>query len=93
MVDERFRFYTREQYESENVDHFIQDLKKHVKTCEFKEQEDNMIRWNRIVFGVNDKALQEKLLNIPELNLEKAVEVAKNSEIVKEQLKEEDTHG
>ena len=35
-----------------------------------------MIR-DRIVFGVYDKALQEKLLNIPELNLKKAVEVAK----------------
>lgn len=84
---ERFVFYKREQIEGESVEYFVKELKKLVKNCVFANQTDIMIR-DRIVLGVKDIELQEKLLNIKELDPVKAIEVAKNNEITKQQVKE-----
>lgn len=38
--------------------------------------------------GISDSSVQEKLLNITKLDLQKTIEIAKSSEIMKKQLKE-----
>ena len=60
-------------------------IKKLAKSCEFKD-ENEMVR-DRLVLGIRDKKLQEKLLNIEELNLTKAIETCRLYETMKGQLK------
>ncbi|KAK9719024.1 hypothetical protein QE152_g22899 [Popillia japonica] len=50
----------QDQHEGESVDEFTTELKKLASTCEFKEK-DVMIR-DRLVLGISDKRIQEKLL-------------------------------
>nr|XP_022921165.1 uncharacterized protein LOC111429474 [Onthophagus taurus] len=78
-VYERFVFYKRKQEEGESFDHFLTDLKKLVKTCNYVGDTDSMVRY-RIVLGIRNPALQEKLLHIDNLDLKKTVEICKASE-------------
>lgn len=79
--------YERYVCEGVSIDHYFQELKKLAKSCNFGEQVESMIR-DRIVLGVRDKDLQEKLLGTKKLTISRAVEIAKNSEAVKKQAKE-----
>lgn len=62
------------------------DIKRLVKSCEFKEQEDEMLR-DKIVMGTWDNAVQTKLLSTTDLTYEKAVDRCRASEISREQAK------
>lgn len=80
-----FKFYSKDQQKNENFDHFLLELKTLSKTCEFAEPE-GMVR-DRIVLGINDKQLQEKLLTFEELPLDKCVNLCRSHEITKSQVK------
>ena len=69
VVVERFLFNTRKQQEGEPFDFFVTDLKKLVKTCEYGDQTDSVLR-DRIVLGISDLAVQERLLRITEVSLD-----------------------
>lgn len=86
VVYERFKFFSRKQEAAEGFDHFVTDLKKLAPSCEFGEQKDGLIR-DRIVLGVNNKCLQEKLLAKQNLNLEEAEAVCRSWEITKDQVR------
>jgi len=86
VVFERYKFYNRNQGHGEPFDNFFTDLKKLVKFCEFGSQEVSMIR-DRIVLGVWDKSLQEKLLQVGNIDMERAAELCRASEITQEQAK------
>lgn len=86
-VYERFVFYRRNQHENESVEHFVKELKTLAKTCGFGDQTETMVR-DRIVLGVRDKELQEKMLSIKDLDMNKAIKMAKGREITKIQVKE-----
>lgn len=68
IIYERYVFNIRVQKEGEVFESFLQDLKSLVKTCEYKDS-DHMIR-DRIVIGIKDKELQEKLIRQEKLSLE-----------------------
>ncbi|XP_046409067.1 uncharacterized protein LOC124173947 [Ischnura elegans] len=71
---ERFVFNQRVQEEGENFEHFFAECRRLIKNCGFarsEPQEDSLLR-DRIVFGVRDKAVQEALLRMEDLSLEKA---------------------
>ena len=75
-VFERYRFWECKEQEGETIDHFITELRTRAKSCEFGEQHDSMIR-DRIVFGVRDTQLKERLLReSSELTLEKAASIS-----------------
>lgn len=78
MVYEHFKFFKREQLPNENIDHFITALKQLASTCDFKER-DILIR-DRIVLGINDRRIQEKLLQKPNLELSEAVNICRSME-------------
>lgn len=86
VVFERYKFYNRNQGHGEPFDNFFTDLKKLVKFCEFGNQESSMIR-DRIVLGVWDKSLQEKLLQVGNIELDKATELCRTWEVTQEQAK------
>ncbi|XP_056647296.1 uncharacterized protein LOC130451960 isoform X1 [Diorhabda sublineata] len=84
---DRFKFFSRNQAEGESMDHFIKDLKLSAKPCNFGTQEDSLIR-DRIILGVQDHNLQEKLLGINNLNLETAESTCRTTEASKLQAKD-----
>jgi len=83
-IFERAKFNTRKQEAGESVDAFITDLYCLAKHCNYGLLHDEMIR-DRIVVGLLDSRLSEKLQMDPELSLEKAVNATRQSELVKKQ--------
>ena len=83
VIYERTKFNLRVQKPEETVDSFITDLHS-LAECEYGDLHDQLIR-DRIVVGLLDKKLSEKLQMDSELTLEKAVTIAKQSEAVKQQ--------
>ena len=69
----------------EPVESFITDLHCLAEHCEFGTLKDQLIR-DRIVVGLRNKQLSEKLQLDPDLTLEKAMVKVKQSEVVKKNL-------
>ena len=87
-VFERYKFWECKQQEGETIDQFITELKTRSRSCEFEDQTDSMIH-DRIVFGVTDIRLKERLLRKSfELTLEKAASLCRAAEASAKQLKE-----
>ena len=55
--------------------------------CEFQDLKNSLIR-DRIVFGVTDDHVRERLLRVPDLTLDKALEIARAAEATQNQLKQ-----
>ena len=86
IIFERAKFNLRSQEEGESAETFITDLhclEEH-RQCEFGVLKDELIR-DRIVVGLKDKKLSEKLQLDSKLTLEKVVTQARQSETVKKQ--------
>ena len=84
VIFERAKFNQRIQQENEPVDTFITDLHTLAQHCSYGALHDEMIR-DRIVVGLRDKALSEKLQLESDLTLEKAVNQARQKELVRQQ--------
>ena len=84
VMFERAKFNQRRQQEGEPVDQFITELYNLPEHCGYGALKDEMLR-DRIVVGLADRKLSEKLQLDPELTLEKALTSARQSEIVKKQ--------
>lgn len=76
---ESFKFFSRVQQEGENFESFLMEIKKLSQTCEFGIMSDRMIR-DKIVQGIKDKVLQERLLKIEDLNVQKAIDYCRAAE-------------
>lgn len=83
-VYERFVFYKRNQSQGEPFDVFLMDIKRLVKSCNFADKEEEMLR-DRIVLGVNENNIQIKLIETQQLTYAAAVEKCRAHEITKEQ--------
>ena len=81
---ERAKFNRQKQETGESVDSFITDLYGPAKHCQLGVLHDEMIR-DRIVEGLVDKKLSEKLQLDADLTLEKAINSVRQSESVKSQ--------
>ncbi|XP_066029036.1 uncharacterized protein [Pocillopora verrucosa] len=84
IIFERAKFNLRSQQEGESVETFITDLHCLAEHCEFGVLKDELVR-DKIVVGLKDKKLSEKLQLDSKLTLEKAVTQARQSEAVKKQ--------
>lgn len=83
-VYERFVLNQRKQKEGEPFDTFLMDIKRLARTCEYGENEQEMLR-DRIVWGVQDKKVQLRMLERNDLTYNQAIEMARQSESTKEQ--------
>ena len=81
VIFERAKFNLRFQKENESVDNFITDLFTLEQHCKYGTLHDEMVR-DRIVVGLKDKTLSEKLLLEADLTLEKAINQARQKELV-----------
>uniref|UniRef100_A0A6P7EX44 Uncharacterized protein LOC114324156 n=1 Tax=Diabrotica virgifera virgifera TaxID=50390 RepID=A0A6P7EX44_DIAVI len=86
VIYERFKFHKREQLEGESFNQFLADVKKLAQTCEFTTFRDEMIR-DRLVIGIRDTQLQQRLLDENDLNLDKVINAGRTAEISKKQAK------
>ncbi|UYV65997.1 K02A2.6-like [Cordylochernes scorpioides] len=84
IIYERAKFNSRIQEDREPVDEFITSLYKLADSCEFEGLHLQLIR-DRIVVGVRDKALSERMQLDSELTLEKAVKMVRQQEAVRQQ--------
>lgn len=84
VIFERARFNRRNQEGGESAEQFITSLYSLAENCNYGDLKDDLIR-DRIVVGIRDKALSERLQLDPELTLEKAKKVVRQREAVQEQ--------
>ena len=84
VIYERAKFNLRRQEDGESVDSFITALYGLAEYCGYGNLHDEMIR-DRIVVGIRDASLAEKLQLDSELTLTKAVTLVRQAEAVKQQ--------
>ena len=84
VIYERAKFNQRKQEPQESVDSFITSLHCLAEHCSYGELYNEMIR-DRIVVGLRDASVAQKLQMDPELTLDEAVTLARQSEAVKTQ--------
>ena len=84
VIYEGAKFNRRKQHEGESVDTFITALHNLAEHCRYGKLREEMIQ-DRIVVGLLDTALSEKLQMDPDLTLEKAMTSARQREMVRKQ--------
>lgn len=87
IIHERAKFHMRIQKEGESVEVFVRTLYEIAEHCDFADKNEE-IR-DRLVIGILDKELSEKLQLKPDLTLESAVEMSRQNELVKLQIKDQ----
>ncbi|CAL9693588.1 unnamed protein product [Knipowitschia caucasica] len=84
VIHERACFHRRTQNHGESVEAFVRELYKLAEHCDFGQTKDEQIR-DRIVIGIADGEVSQKLQLEPDLTLEKAISIARQSEQIKAQ--------
>ena len=85
-VFERYKFWQRDQREGEHSDQWVNDLRILLSSCEYEDQKQSNLR-DRIVFGVADICVKERLLRESDLNLAKALDICHAAEASRVQMK------
>ena len=85
IVFERYQFWNRNQNASEPIDQWVIDLRSKAAKCEFGMFESDMIR-DKVVFGVRDECIKERLLREADLTLNKALDVCRAAETSKQHI-------
>ncbi|XP_041672102.1 zinc finger and SCAN domain-containing protein 21-like isoform X2 [Cheilinus undulatus] len=80
---ERYRFFTRQQGSSENIDSYVTELKLLTKTCNFGTFRDSLVR-DRIVCGLHDAGMRERLLREKNLTLDTCIQLCRAAELSRE---------
>lgn len=80
LAVERHKFFNRNQKELESTEQYVFELNKIAAKCEFKDLQDDLV-CSRFICGVKDVGLSERLLREPDINLKKALDICKLSEI------------
>ena len=87
---ERYKFFSRAQESGESIDQYVTILRKLCETCKFGTLKNSLIK-DRIVLGVNNAKTRERLLRVPDLTLQKALDVVRSAEATDMQMKELDS--
>lgn len=80
VIFERYKFNSRIQEVGETVDTFVTALYSLAESCEYGDIKDELIR-DRIVIGIRDTRASERQQLINDLTVDKALEIARQSEI------------
>ena len=90
IIHEWARFHQRIQKQGETVESFVQSLDELAEHCDFGDSCDQQIR-DRIVTGILDKGVWQKLQLKSDLTLEIAIQIAFQSEMVKSQVTDQNS--
>lgn len=80
----RYKFFTRSQEEGENIDQYVTVLRVLSQQCEFGELNESLLR-DKIVCGVNNNTVRDRLLRSDDLTLSKAMQICQAAEMSKEE--------
>ena len=78
---ERYVFFKREQLSNESLDNYITALMKLSESCGFGALRESLVR-DRLILGVKDDRVRQKLLGKRDLDLDKAIETIKASQVM-----------
>ena len=84
---ERYRFYSRMQEAGESYDHYQTVLRQLTDRCEFETITADQILRDKLVFGIQDSKVRERLLREKNLSLQKTDEICRAHETTIEQMK------
>eukprot|EP00057_Strongylocentrotus_purpuratus_P007672 XP_011662146.1 PREDICTED: uncharacterized protein K02A2.6-like [Strongylocentrotus purpuratus] len=84
---ERYVFNKREQKETENIDTYVNNLREMVKSCNFGELQESLLR-DRVVLGIRDHGTRRLLLQKRKLTLSQAIDICRSAEATASQLRE-----
>ena len=84
---ERYKFFTRNQEHGESIENYLTELKILVNTCNFESFKDSLLR-DRIICGIIDVNVRERLLRESSLDFEKCVQICRAAELSKSRSKE-----
>lgn len=87
VIHDRACFHKRTQRDGETVEVFVQSLYELVQHCKFGNSKDEQIG-HRIVIGILDKEVSQRLQLEADLTLERAIQLTRQSEQVKQQSAE-----
>ena len=79
VIAERFRFFKRDRVAGETVNQYITELQRLSEHCEFRTELKTYLR-DRFVCGLNSQTVQQKLLASKQLDLAKALDLARSHE-------------
>ena len=83
-IAERFKFFKQE---NESLADYLAELRKLVKTCNFRDYLD-MALCDQLVCGLHEQKMQKELLCVPDLTIAVATECAKAAEAVNRETKQ-----
>lgn len=83
VIQERFKFFNAKQKPNQSVDNYILELQTLSSTCAFFER-DNMCR-DKLIIGLMDVGLQERLLKMDPLDLDTAADFCRSFEASQQQ--------
>ncbi|CAB3251398.1 unnamed protein product [Arctia plantaginis] len=86
LAVERHKFFKRDQRELESAEQYVFELNKMAVQCEFKDLRDDLV-CSRLICGIRDIALSERLLREPDMRLEKAIEICRLAEMSRMQAR------
>lgn len=84
---ERYRFNNRNQEPGENISNYLTELRTIAKNCAHDTITPDEILRDRLVLGIRDDHVRERLLRTNELTLPKAVNIIKAAEQTQQQVK------
>ena len=87
IILERFKFFKRDRQENETIATYISELRKLTRDCEFGTTLEDMLR-DRLVCGVRNNKIQQKLLSEATLTFEQAVTLSSAMERAERNLKD-----
>lgn len=82
---EWYTFWSLTQSNGEPIDMFVKRLRTQATRCEFGENRDMMMLC-RCAFGIPNQKLKEKLLQDPEISLNRAINIIRAAEVTKTQM-------
>ena len=90
VIYERYRFNNRKQEQGENVSTYLTELRTIARNCDHESITPDEILRDRLVLGIRDDKVRERLLRTDGLSLKKAVEIVKAAEQTQQQVKNND---
>ena len=87
VIYERYRFNNRKQEPGENIAAYLTELRTIAKNGQHEEITPEEILRDRIVLGIRDDKMRERLLRYNDLTLQKAVDLIKAAEQTEHQVK------
>ena len=85
---DRFCLFTRDQAPTETVDQYMMELRRIASNCDLESITPDQILRDRLVTGIRDVKVRERLLRDNKLTLEKALDIVRAAESTEVQMKE-----